>query len=132
MYSSKVGAWAALDVRDLEDGKAFAGGGDGGRAILLGGEGLAHQLRAVGETGSDGALREIVGGDHLQVMRGGGLGEAVLLRFAGERLREGLGGLRFLVAHQGGEDGAAHLVEGLGVRGLLLFGLDDVIAELAS
>ncbi len=121
-----------MDIRDLEDREAFAGGGDGRRAILLRGEGLTHQLGAVGETGGDGALREIVGGDDLKVMSGGGFRQAGLLGFCGERLREGLGGLRLLVAHHGGEDGAAYLVKGLGVRGLLLFGLDDVIAELAS
>ena len=120
----------SVDVRDLEDGEAFAGGGDGGRPILLRGEGLAQQLRAVGESGRDGALREIVGGDDLQVMSGRGLRETVLLCFCGERCSEGLRCLRFLVAHHGGEDGAAHLVKGSGVRGLLLFGLDDVIAEL--
>ncbi len=70
-----------VDVRDLEDGEAFAGGGDGGRSILLRGEGLAQQLRAVGESGRDGALREIVGADDLQVVSGGGLREAGLLGF---------------------------------------------------
>src|ERR1700733_11139372 len=64
------------------------------------------------------------------MMGGRGLGETALLGFAGERLCVCLSGLRFLVTHHGGEDGAAHLVKGFGASSLLLLGLDDVIAEL--
>ena len=118
------------DAGDLEDGETFAGGGELRRIALLGLEGLGDDLRAVGQRG-DHALRcDQRRGDDLQMMRRGGLLQAVLDGLGGERLRVVLFGLGGLLADQRGLDGGQDFVERLGVRGLPLLHLDDVIAEL--
>ena len=64
------------------------------------------------------------------MMSCGGLGEAVLGGFGGQRLRVGGFGLRFLLAHDLNLDGGLDFAQRLGVRRLALLDLDDVVAEL--
>src|ERR1700740_724943 len=102
----KSGRVRRANIRYLEYGEAFAGGGDGGWAIFLRGKGVTHHLGAVGEARKDRALRKKVGADYLQVMRSRGLVEASLLRLVRERSSVRLGSLSFLVANHRGEDRA--------------------------
>ena len=64
------------------------------------------------------------------MVRLGGFGQARLGCLSGQLLR--IGGLLvcLLLAGQGGQDLRLHLIQRLQVRGLLLFDLNDVIAEL--
>ena len=68
----------------------------------------------------------------MQAVRGGGLVEAVLLGFGGELLCEVCCGGAGLLLLENGTIEAFTSASGLVLRGLLLFGLDDVVAELRA
>jgi hypothetical protein len=118
------------DAGDLEDGVAFAGGGEAGRIALLGGEGLGDDLRAVGQAGDDALF--LSGGvvtTSDDGLRRSWRGRSWRLRWpatARRRIRPAASFWRISVDL----DGGLHFAEGLGVRGLALLNLDDVIAEL--
>ena len=103
--SAKVGACAGVDTGDLEDGVAFAGGRVLRRVALLGLEGLGDELRAVRQRGDGAARRPPAAWSPLQMMRRGGLVEAVLGGLGGQLPGVVLFGLRDLLAAQRGLDG---------------------------
>ena len=74
-------------------------------------------------------LREKIGRHHLKMMRCCYRRQSVLLRFRGKLLREGLLLLAFLLPRQRRLDRGLHLIQRPSMRCLLLFDLDDVIAE---
>jgi hypothetical protein len=66
------------------------------------------------------------------MMRSGGLGERGFLCVGGKLIDESLLDLSVLLFGEGVDDGSFHFIERLDVRVLLLFGLDDVIAEAGA
>ena len=121
-----------LDISYLIDGVAVAGGCDLGRSVFRCAKGSGEELRSVSEIGNHCRLREEVGGNHLQVVCGSSGGKATLRGFGRQLLRECLLCLRLLLAGERGGNLRLDFSQRTGMCRLLLFSLNDVIAELGA
>ena len=126
----KAGRMSRGNAGNLKDRVPLASGRRLRRVALLGRKSLPQQRGGVGQRGDHALLPEQRGGHQLQMMRGGGLRQAVLEGLGGKRPRVVLFGLGHILADQGGLNGGQNLAQRLSVRHLALFHLHNVIAEL--